>query len=184
MITLRADCLIFKLASGEQVPLSPEMLVGELSEEKGGRYDPEVLQHAASAVFHYFKNDLGLETVTIGEFAEAFEKILHGLRLEKPTRATAGAANVFEADLRRMALESGEVNELFFFPMLRRELRRQLDQTPDMLRLIGLRECVKELTGARRWTPRCQHLHDRIVNFIRVCLQTDAHGKHCGVVVR
>ncbi|MPN56886.1 hypothetical protein SDC9_204579 [bioreactor metagenome] len=83
-----------------------------------------------------------------------------------------------------MALESGEVNELFFFPMLRRELRRQLEQTPDMLRLVGLRDCVKELTGARRWTPRCQHLHDRIVNFIRVCLQTDAQGKHCGVVVR
>ncbi len=181
MITLKADCLIFKLASGEHVPLSPEMLVGELSDEQGGRYEPEVLQHAASAVFHYFKNDLGLETVTVGEFAEAFEKILHGLRLETPSRVTA---SVFESDLRRMALESGEVNELFFFPLLRRELRRQLEQTPHLLRLVGLRDCVKELAGARRWTPRCQHLHDRIVNFIRVCLQTDAQGKYCDIVVR
>ena len=182
MITLRTDCLVFKLASGESVPLSPEMLIGEMPGETGGNYDPEVLQHAAGAVFHYFKHDLGLETVTMGEFAEAFEKVLHGLRAASSRPRSIGG--VWESDLRQMARESGQVSELSFFPVLRGELKRRMEDPPEMLKFVGLRKCVKELTGARRWTPKCQHLQDRIVCFIRECIQAEARGKSCGVVVR
>lgn len=182
MITLRTDCLIFKLAGGESMPLSPEMLVGELPADKGGQHDPEVLHHAAGAVFHYFKHDLGLEAITMGEFAEAFEKVLHGF--ESAAGRPREIDGIWVADLRTMARESGQVSELSFFPVLRGELKRRLEQTPGMLRFIGVRTCVKELTGARRWTTRCQLLRDRIVEFIRECAQVDSPGKNCEIIVR
>jgi hypothetical protein len=40
-----------------------------------------MLRHAAASVFHYFKVELERETVTVGEFAGALEKVLRGLGL-------------------------------------------------------------------------------------------------------
>ena len=81
MIALQSDCLIFQLNNGESVPCSPEMISVELIGDSGGHLDPEVLHHAAASVFHYFKKELSRETVTVGEFAGALEKVLRNLGL-------------------------------------------------------------------------------------------------------
>jgi hypothetical protein len=81
MIALQSDCLIFQLNNGESVPCSPEMISVEIVGNSGGLLDPEVLRHAAASVFHYFKNELERETVTVGEFAGALEKVLRRLGL-------------------------------------------------------------------------------------------------------
>ena len=47
----------------------------------------------------------------------------------------------------------------------------------------GFRNCVKQLTGARRWTPRCQSLQEQIVEFLRECLHTEPHPDACSLVV-
>ena len=82
MIALSSDCLLFKTSSGESIPFSAEMISVELSGDGTGVFDPEFLKHAASAVFHYFKHDLGRLTVTVGEFAGALEKVLRGFGLK------------------------------------------------------------------------------------------------------
>ena len=121
--------------------------------QRRGLLDPEVLRHAAASVFHYFKNELERETVTVGEFAVAMEKVLRKLgfviragTLENRSR------EIVETDLCLFARESADSLELFFFPRLRDELRAQLRQSPRVLRFRGLRGCVKQLTGARRWS--------------------------------
>src|SRR6185436_4768108 len=113
MIALASDCLMFKTANGESIPFSAEMISVELSGEGSGVFDPEFLKHAASAVFHYFKNDLGRVTVTVGEFAGALEKVLRGFGL-KPEEPEEGVPQVTEvetptvlkSDLRQLACES------------------------------------------------------------------------------
>ena len=79
MIALLSDCLLFQLTNGESVPCSAEMISVELVGDNDGWLDPEVLRHAAASVFHYFKNELGRESVTVGEFAGALEKVLRKL---------------------------------------------------------------------------------------------------------
>ena len=76
MIALQSDCLLFQLTNGESVPCSAEMISVELVGGGDGPFDPEVLRHAAASVFHYFKNELCRETVTVGEFAGALEKVI------------------------------------------------------------------------------------------------------------
>lgn len=182
MITLSSDCLLFQLANGESVPFSAEMISIELSGDSAGAFDPHFVQHAANAVFHYFKHDLGRLTVTVGEFAGALEKVLRGFGLsaqsaeKKHTRP-----GLLESDLHQLAFESGKGCELFFFPRLRDELRQQLQREPRMVRFHGLRGCVKQLTGARRWSTRCQTLHDQIVAFLRECLS--AERNECALLV-
>ncbi|HTY88347.1 MAG TPA: hypothetical protein VMB80_12840 [Candidatus Acidoferrum sp.] len=184
MIALQSDCLLFQLASGESVPCSAEMISVELTGNVEGRLDPEVLRHATASVFHYFKNDLERESVTVGEFAQALEKVLRNLGFSIRTGVTdAGTREVIETDLGRFVRESAASLELLFFPRLRDELRAQLRQSPRLLRFRGLRDCVKHLTGARRWSPRCEQLQDHIIEFLRSCLTAEPEQGECALVV-
>jgi hypothetical protein len=197
MIALAYDCLLFQTSNGESIPFSAEMISVELTDEGIGAFDPEFLKHAASAVFHYFKHDLGRVTVTVGEFAGALEKVLRGFGLQSEADEQNGehvqdfskdedhseSPKVLKSDLRTLACESGKGFELFFFPRLRDELRQQLLQEPKVLHFRGLRSCVKQLTGARRWSPRCQTLQDQIVEFLRNCFTSEASQPNCALLV-
>lgn len=185
MIALANDCLLFQTSSGHSVPFSVEMISLELTGDGFDLFDPEFLKDAASAVFHYFKNDLGRISVTVGEFAGALEKVLRGFCLQPaPSQEAGEAANrILTSDLRQLACESGKGFELFFFPRLRDELRQQLTRSPELVHFGGLRSCVKQLTGARRWSRRCQTLQDQIVEFLRNCFTNEASPAQCALLV-
>ena len=184
MISLASGCMLFELPSGESIPFSAEMISVELMGDGVSALDPEVVQHAASSVFYYFKNDLERQTVSVGEFTEALEKVLRGLGFQTdhdvPASITTQSAG---ADLRQLAHESGDARELAFFPRLRDEMRTQLRQSPRVVHFCGLRGCVKHLAGARRWSPRCQSLHDQIVGYLRECFGIEARDAQCMLVV-
>lgn len=182
MISLSQDCLLFELASGESVPFSSGMISIELMGDAATKFDPELIQHAAASVFHYFRNDLARDSVTVGEFAQALEKVLRGLGfyVEPAEAASAGATG---ADLRVLARESGDARELVFFPRLRHELRALLQSSPHLVRFRGLRGCVKHLAGARRWSPRCESLRDQIVGYLSECLRTESRESECRLLV-
>jgi hypothetical protein len=184
MIAISSECLLFQLTSGEIVPCLPEMVSVELIGDSTGALDPEVLRHAAASVFHYFKKELNRETVTVVEFAGALQKVLRKLGLslhaenfepEPPQTVTS--------DLGIFALESDGCLELFFFPRLRDELRTRLRQSPRLLRFRGLRGCVKQLAGARRWSARCEMMQEQIVEFLRGCLTAEPEQPGCALVV-
>lgn len=184
MIALQSDCLLFQLANGESVPCSAEMISFEITGNAGGLLEPEMLHHAAASVFHYFKQELRRDTVTVGEFALALEKVLRGLGFvirAGVLESRPGGSG--ETDLGRLARESAHSLELFFYPRLRDELRAQLRQSPRLLRFRGLRGCVKQLAGARRWSGRCEKLQDQIVDYLRGCLTAETSRNHCALVV-
>ena len=175
MITLAADCLLFELGTGECVPYSADMVSVELWGGATEAFDPEFVHHATKAVFHYFKYEQARQSVTVGEFAGALEKVLRGFAVTAQLGAPPDSQpRVLEYDLCRLALETGQGRELFFFPRLRAELQRHLQQAPRVVRFRGLRGCVKQLTGARRWSRRCRTLEGEIVAYLRECLSAEA----------
>jgi hypothetical protein len=184
MIALLSDCLLFQLTNGESVPCSAEMISVELVGGSDGWLEPEVLRHAAASVFHYFKTELCRESVTVGEFAGALEKVLRNLGFTiRAGNVESRARETIETDLDLMAQESGGGFELFFFPRLRDELRAQLRHSPRVLRFRGLRGCVKQLAGARRWSGRCDKLRDNIIEYLRQCLTAESEPTDCALVV-
>jgi len=182
MITLAQDCLLFHLANGEQVPFSAEMISVELIGETMRWMDPEMVSHAAKAVFHYFKQELKRQSVNADEFATALEKVLSGFRLKSAHKSQRGTS-VVESDLLRLAREAGVGCELVFFPSLRNEFRQHLRRQPRLVRFRGLRACVKEIAGARRWSARCRDLEERIVCFLRECAGADTGDRDLALVV-
>ena len=184
MITLAKDCLLFRLSNGEMVPFSAEMISVELVGDTDRWFDPELASHAAKAVFHYFKNELGRQNVTEEEFAGAMEKVLRGFKSNGSIALGGLIGNhVIESDLSRLARDSGDGCELLFFPNLRNELRQHLRQSPRLLRFRGLRDCVKQIAGVRRWTPRCRDLEERIVVFLRECAGAETASLNYALVV-
>ena len=181
MIALRTDCLLFALPNGESVPCSVEMISVEMVGGNEAGMEPELLQHAAASVFHYFKVELDRESVTVGEFSGALEKALQ--RLGCVIHSAAGGADVVETDLARLLGDAGGCLELVFFPRLRDELRGQLRQSPRVVRFRGLRGCVKRLAGVRRWNGRCDRLRDQIVEFLRQCLNQESEKPLCALLV-
>jgi hypothetical protein len=182
MIALASDCLLFETPGGESVPFSAEMVSIELMGDSSKLLDADFVRQASKAVFHYFRNELGRDTVTVAEFASALEKVLRsfGYRVNSDGE---DEPQVVDSDLRRLAKESAGGCELFFFPRLRDELRQQLKQEPRMVRFHGLRSCVKQLTGARRWSGRCQTLQEKILQFLRECVSAETPHLECSLLV-
>jgi hypothetical protein len=184
MIALASDFLLFELTSGERIPFSAEMISVELMGDSGSVLEPEFVKHAAASVFHYFKHELGQESVSVTEFAVALEKVLRGLgctvRSAEPDERVKERG---EADLARLLQEAGTGGELTFFPRLRGALRAQLKSSPGFVRFHGLRGCVKQLAGARRWGPRCECLRDQVVDYLRQCLTAESRAEECALIV-
>jgi hypothetical protein len=175
------------MTNGENVPLSAEMISVELLGNTIELFDAEFVRHAAGAVFHYFKHDLRRQSVTVGEFASALERVLRGFVLstqklvaqEKPVQRP-----IVVSDLRELATESGKGCELFFFPRLREEVRAHVRKGPSVVQFRGLRSCVKQLAGAQRWSSRCRTLRDQIIAFLRECLTAECRDAEISLVVR
>ena len=184
MIQLRPDCLLFETPGGEAIPCSAELITVNLVGEAADLLDPDLVQNAARAVLHYFKVERGQSFVSVQEFSRTLATVLRGFGISlNAVESAPPPRRVRESDLRELAFESGAGFELSFFPRLREELRQQLDQSPQIVRFNGLRGCVKQLAGARRWTGRCQYLSDQIVEYLRHCLSNDPGAKNCSLLV-
>ena len=63
----------------------------------------ELIRNAATAVLHYFKEEMGRSSVSVAEFSLALEQALSGLGLKgvnlKGAEAKTGAPRTAEADL-------------------------------------------------------------------------------------
>jgi hypothetical protein len=182
MIQLHPDYLLFETPAGKIIPCSAELVAVELIGEASADLDPAIVQQAAAAVLHYFRQDLGWSTVTVGEFSRALEQALQALGVK--ASGPAEERQIRNFDLRQLADGSERGFELSFFPKLREALRTRLESSPKVLRFYGLRGCVKQLVGAKRWSHRCQDLNDQIVEYLRACLVTESPMNSCDLVIR
>src|SRR2546421_5907010 len=188
MIQLHPDCLIFETSSGESIPCSAEVVTIELVGDS--KLDPEIVREAAAAVVYYFRTELGRDNVSVEEFSRALQKVLCrlGYEVTSPDAADSDAdlpdplARLAVANLPELATSSGKGCELFFFQKLRTELKSHLQTAPRLVRFQGLRTCVKQLAGRRRWCPRCQTLNDQSVEYLRECF-TSERANDCNLVV-
>lgn len=183
MIQLHHDYLLFETANGQLIPCSAELVAVELVGEAAGTLDPELVKQAASAVLHYFKEDLGCATVSVGDFSRILEQALQALGIGSES-VPAQAVAPRSCDLTELATGADRAFELSFFSLLRDEMRARLGTAPGVLRFHGLRGCVKQLVGTKRWSPRCQTLNDQIVEYLRACLATESTARSCGLVIR
>jgi hypothetical protein len=185
MIRLHSSALNFETSDGEVIPCSAEEVTLELMGEAAKLLDPQLVRQAACAVLHYFKDEIGKTQVSVGEFSQALAQVLRGFGVDvREGDGQPTPSRVEKADLRQLAWESGKGFELVFFCRLRAVLHDKLESSPEVLHFTGLRSCVKQLAGARRWCDRCQQLSDYIVDYLRRGLRAERAPGTCSMVVR
>ena len=184
MAKLKKDCLIFQTNCGQQVPCSAEWVTLELIGDAASLVDPDLIRQASIAVLHYFKHELNRQFVSVAEFAAVLERALRAVGLSVLAEAGPASLRVRDSHLPELMESAGQSGELFFFPQLRLELQRRLEESPQIVRFDGLRPCVKQLAGANRWSPRCEDLSDQIVDYLRTCWQSDPRNHDCTLVVK
>jgi hypothetical protein len=187
MIQLHHECLLLDNGSGQLIPFFPESLTVEILDPGSGLLDEDLVREAAAAVVHYFRHEVGRETVSAMEFSTVLANVLRELGIpiqaSTPSGSAAAEASVWHIDLTQLAAQAGEGFELAFFQLLREALASPLRSTPTLLRCKGLRDCVKHLLGARRWGGRCERLSDLIVATVRQCLSQRPTSVNRAVVV-
>lgn len=178
MIQLHTDCLVFKTSSGECIPCKAEDMTIELLGDAAYELESQMVEEAAAAVLYYFKEEQSRTTVTVAEFTEALERILRGFghKVIPAHDESAPAVPHAETDLTDLAMKMSEGLEMVFFCALRNRIHATLHGEAQALRVRGLRDCVKQLTGAKRWSPRCQKLNDQIVDHLRQLIATRRSG--------
>ncbi len=182
MIQLNPDYLIFE-HSGKHIPCSAELAALEMMGDGAPNIDSDIVKNASAAVLHYFKHELNQESVSVGDFALALQKVLNTLGIDFSPDTVKDSPKVEESDLERLAKQAGDGSELFFFSYLRCELKRTLQASPRLVRFHGLRECAKLLAGARRWNRRCQAMSDQVVEFLRTCWSVESANQACTMIV-
>jgi hypothetical protein len=167
MIQLHTDCLVFETSDGEAIPCSAQDVTVELLGDAAHELDPFMVTEAAEAVLFHFKVDLNRNSVSVGEFTLALERILRGFGFKVMAADDEITDAAAETNLHDLAHQAGEGLEMVFFCTLRDQIHADLHGKPELLRVKGLREAVKKLTGAKKWSPRCQKLNDQIVDYLR-----------------
>lgn len=175
MIQLRSNCLVCETDDGEHIPFSAESLSEELVEQLQGSIDPEVVRHAAESVVQFYRDEQMVDVIRLSEFVEAITEVLRSLGFEvaidvEPEPREGGVQRlVSESDLGVFSADPSSFSELELLPKLRATLREQFQTEPQIIRITGLKICVKTLSNARRWSPRCQRLHELIVGYLQEC---------------
>lgn len=184
MIALHPDCLLVAQTDGGYLPCSAEQLTLEVTSGSAGLLDSEILKHAAAAVLHYFREELGRNTITVAEFSAMLARVLNGLGINAEISSVEEIGEVRIADLRPLARVVEVGGELEFCLRLRTLLREQLAAGPLRLEFHGLRSCVKQLAGRKHWCPTCDRFEAWIIELIRGWFERDAASRATALVVR
>lgn len=189
MIPRHSNYLGFETDDGV-IPCAVDDLVVELVGGCVPGLSAEFLREAALGLLKYFREELRRDQVTVSEFVEALAVVLRGFGFpfELHTAKAGAEAGAPTHGRVELALDGMVGNadpgiEQGFLPRLRRELLQCLAAAPRLVRVTGLRPCVKRLSGARRWNRRCQRLRDQIVGYVRLCFAENPAGRDCALVV-
>ena len=166
------------MSSGELLPCSAEAITEELLGDAIDLIEPQTIQEVLKAVVHYFREEQEYPSVSVDQFSSALGKVLKGFGFDVVFDEDPGVnLRIEQTDLCKLASETpGQGFELFFFQQLRRRVRANLRQSPNIIQFNGLKDCVKQIVGAERWCSRCRRMHGQIVAYLRTCLDQDSRA--------
>lgn len=160
MIQARDNLVWVRNAAGDLEPFDEERLAAAAQRVAGDDEDGQaVAQAVAGAVYQYARDHASERVVTTAEIAEMVEAVLLMLGYDE-----AAARCGEEIRLDELAARSGVGFELAFYRDLGAALGAATERRA--VRLSGLRACVLQLRGTRRWGAACRQVAREILAFV------------------
>ena len=168
MIQLSENIAWVEAIDGSRTPFDEERLAESIERAAALVNDEQAcLAESIAAAIHLFACECARsQTISCQEVDEMVTEVLATLGHPNASRAYARRAERSEIRLDEMALRGGGF-ELGFYRLLDFALQVAGDEDLSLVRLHGLRSCVMQLLGARRWGPGCRQLAEEIVTHVR-----------------
>ena len=169
MIQLREHILWVRTGDGRLTPFDERRLAMSIQQaaEHVGQRDWWLAESVAAAVHAFGMKSRGEPVIASKEISEIVTAVLATLGYEWISEAYGGGANRAAIHLNELAWRTDGGLELEFFRQLDRALGAATNRQLVSMRIDGLRACVMQLRGARRWTADCRRLAEEIVEHVR-----------------
>jgi len=169
MIQLHEDVLWVKAEDGRLSPFDEQRLAMSIQRaaEKAGHIEWWLAESVAAAVHAFAVNTRSESVMLSGEITEVVAAVLATLGYDWISEAYAAGADRVAIHLNELAWRTNAGFELEFFQQLDHALGAAANRRLVAMRLDGLRACVMQLRGARRWTAGCRQLAEDIVEHVR-----------------
>lgn len=170
MIQLLEDMVWVKFEDGHMAPFDEQRLALSIQDvaERAGHSDWWLAESVAAAVHAYAVKCRSDSVIPSREIVEIVVAVLATLGFEKISEAYAGHEHCAAIHLNDLAAKMGAAAfELEFFRQLDHELKAASDHRLSVIEVDGLRACVMQLRGARRWNSGCRKLAEEIVEYVR-----------------
>jgi hypothetical protein len=169
MILPQHDLAWVRTADGAARPFDENQLAASIdsaARHLGGEH--EWLAHSVAAAIHLYACEcLPQRTIAADEIAEVVEAVLMKLGYTELAMAYRQRHQTAEVRLDGITGQSPAGFELEFFRQLDTALRPITSEDLAVMHLRGLRGCVMQLRGARRWCVGCRSLAEEIVEHVR-----------------
>ena len=166
MIQLRENIAWVSAADGTRKPFDEGRLVASIQRATG---EPLLAESITAAVYRYACDKRADQTIPAQEVAELVMSALKMFGLADVAEAYRQRSEWAEIQLNQLA-STGSF-ELGFYRQLDSELHALTGDQPARLHLRGMRACVMQLRGARRWGESCRALANEILSFVRTRIQ-------------
>jgi hypothetical protein len=169
MIQLCDDMAWVKLADGRLAPFDEHRLAVSIhrAAENNGVSDWWLAESVAAAVHMYTVNSRSDGIIESGEIVEVVAQVLATLGYKTVSEAYGGGTDHVAIDLDELTRRMDAAFELEFFQRLDRALGAAASQRFLVMEVNGLRACVMQLRGGRRWSEGCRRLAEEIVAHVR-----------------
>jgi ATP cone domain len=135
--------------------------------ERLGDSDWWLAESIAAAVHAFAVKCHSNSIIASKEIADVVVSVLSMLGFKELAQAYTNQRRRAAIHLGDLAGRVGTAFELEFFRQLDHALVAAADQRLSLLEVDGLRTCVMQLCGARRWTAGCRRFAEDIVEYVR-----------------
>jgi hypothetical protein len=169
MIQLHSDVLWVRAEDGRLEPFDEHRLALSIQKaaENVGHSDWWLAESIAAAVHAFAIKSRREQMIQSKEIAELVATVLATLGYDWISEAYAGTRNRVAIHLNELVWRATAGFELEFFQQLDHALSAATNRRLVAMRIDGLRACVMQLRGARRWTAECRRLAEDIVEHVR-----------------
>lgn len=169
MILAREDIAWVQKPDGRLTPFDAERLVASIqaAAARAGQHDWWVAESIAAAVHRYACECAREQIIPVQELVDIVVAVIAMLGYDEISAAYEQAQHHTEIRLDDLAGQIGGAFELGFYRQLDGALDVVTDKDLALVMVRGLRRCVMQLRGARRWNIGCQRLAEEIVEYVR-----------------
>ncbi|MGD1019916.1 MAG: ATP cone domain-containing protein [Verrucomicrobiia bacterium] len=169
MIQLQTDVLWVRAEDGRLAPFDEHRLALSIQKvaENVGHSDWWLAESIAAAVHAFAAKSRSDRIIPSQEIAEIVATVLATLGYDWISEAYAGDSNRVAIHLNELVWRASAGFELEFFQQLDHALGAAANRRLVAMRIDGLRACVMQLRGTRRWTAECRRLAEDIVEHVR-----------------